>query len=404
MRNCCCMKYFKKQSKIELIHHAEFVAWVLNPTDESNRYWEAYLTENPDMKKEFNQTRFLIKGLVPNEKSLSETEVELLWEKIEQSNISKKRNHFKIRRWSVAAGFLLVIGLSGWFLSTHNKSENSLINYHSIVVPSTSGNEIKLIYADHTEKTFTSKEVGLKYDQDGKLETKTGKQVQTEEVLGQNRTEEQMNQIVVPRGRRSNIELADGTKLWLNSGSRAIYPVVFKGKSREIFIEGEGYLEVAHDATKPFYVVTDNMKVKVLGTKFNVSAYKEDDHVSLVLVEGSIEATTSHKSLLLKPNQLLNYTKLTDTSTIEQANVFEYVSWVDGWMLCNKEKLQSIVIKLSRYYDIKICYHDLRLNNLTLTGKLDLKNNCEDVFKVICATAPLNYQINDKGIFLTIKE
>ena len=151
-----------------------------------------------------------------------------------------------------------------------------------------------------------------------------------------------MNQLVVPFGKKSKIELADGTRLWLNSGSRAIYPVVFQKGKREIYLEGEGYLEVAHNASSPFYVVTDQMKVRVLGTKFNLSAYKEDASVSVVLVEGSVEASSESGKLILKPNQLLNYQKSTRESTISHANVLQYVSWIDGWMLCDKEKLSSI--------------------------------------------------------------
>ena len=114
-------------------------------------------------------------------------------------------------------------------------------------------------------------------------------------------------------------------------GSRAIYPVAFNGKTREIYIEGEGYLEVAHDAAQPFYVVTDQVKVKVLGTKFNISAYKDDNHVSVVLVEGSCSGFQSAENLVMKPNQILNYEKLTQRSTLEKTNVLEYVSW-NRWL------------------------------------------------------------------------
>ena len=211
-----------------------------------------------------------------------------------------------------------------------------------------------------------------------------------------------MNQLVVPFGKKSKIELADGTRLWLNSGSRAIYPVVFQKGKREIYLEGEGYLEVAHNASSPFYVVTDQMKVRVLGTKFNLSAYKEDASVSVVLVEGSVEASSESGKLILKPNQLLNSQKSTRESTISHANVLQYVSWIDGWMLCDKEKLSSIFTKLSRYYDVKIDISDPRFDKMTLTGKLDLKTKCEDVLKVICSTAPIKYSISEKQITLII--
>lgn len=396
------MTFANKHKTVELIHNFDFVEWVLKPTDGSDQFWETWLIENPLYKKEFEHARFIIKGLVSHKKSLSEAEVLALWNKIEQTKILKNNKLIHLKKWSAVAGILLILGISGLLITHRVAPKIGTFDYHSLAANVGPGNDIRLILADHTQKTFATKEVELKYNREGKLETKTGKQVQTEELNKSSETI-QMNQIVVPRGKRSNIELADGTKLWLNSGSRAIYPVVFSGKTREIYIEGEGYLEVAHDATKPFYVVTDQIKVKVLGTKFDISAYKEDSRVSVILVEGSVQASSAIETLVMKPEQILNYEKLTQRTTLGKADVLEYVSWKEGWLLCNKEPIQSITTKLSRYYDIKVDYNDLRLNSMTLTGKLDLKCNCEDVFKVICTTAPLMYQIIDNTIYLTVK-
>ena len=392
-----------EQNKIKFIHNTEFVEWVLKPSDESDQYWGAYIAENPSRKKNIEHARFLIKGLVRQQKSLTDAEVTALWDKIEQTENFRKRRFINLKKWSAAASILIIVGISGWLAVKNNTSKIKEINYQAIAVAPTSGSDIKLILSDQTEKTFSTKEVDLKYNKDGQLETKAGKQVQTEE-LSKSTEAEPMNQLVVPRGKRSSVELADGSKLWLNSGSRAIYPVAFNGKIREIYIEGEGYLEVAHDASRPFFVVTDHVKVKVLGTKFNISAYKDDAHVSVVLVEGSVQASSATENLVMKPNQILNYEKLTQRSTLEKTNVLEYVSWKDGWMLCNKECIQSIITKISRYYNVKINCNDPGLNSMTITGKLDLKSNCEDVLKVICTTAPLKYEIINNEIYLKIKE
>ncbi|HZK98214.1 MAG TPA: FecR domain-containing protein [Prolixibacteraceae bacterium] len=396
------MRHSNENNKIEFIHNPDFVEWVLRPSVESDAYWKAYVNDNPSTIKDIEHARFLIKGIVHQQKSLTEAEVSALWDKIKQTESFGKRRFINLKKWSVAASILIILGVSGWLAIQNNTSTIKEFNYQSIAVVTAPGNDIKLILSDQSEKTFTAKEVDLKYNQKGQLETKAGKQVQTED-LSKSSEKEQMNQLVVPRGKRSSVELADGSKLWLNSGSRAIYPVAFNKKTREIFIEGEGYLEVAHDALRPFYVVTDQVKVKVLGTKFDISAYKDDNHVSVILVEGSVQASIGTENIVMEPNQLFNYVKLSKKSTLEKANVLEYISWKDGWMLCNKEQIQSITTKLSRYYDLKISYSDQRLNSLTLTGKLDLKSNCEDVLKVICTTAPLNYEIIGDTIYLTMK-
>jgi len=387
----------------ELIHNPEFVQWVLKPNARSNQFWGNWIDENPLQKIEFEQARFILKSLVKDEKSLTESEISELWESIELSQNKVSKRIIRLKKWAAAAGILLILGFSGWLMVQLYGSKKTDIDYHSIAVNIDSGNDIKLILADHSQKKFTNKEVEFKYNQSGKLETKEGKQVQTEDLVKSSEGL-QMNQLIVPRGKRSNIELADGTKLWLNSGSRAIYPVAFNGKTREIYIEGEGYLEVAHNVTKPFIVITDQVKVKVLGTKFNISAYKDDCGISVVLVEGSIEALCGSDDVIMKPNELLNYKKLTHESTLEETNILPFISWKDGWMLCNKEPIHSLTRKLSRYYDLTISYTDPRVNNMTITGKLDLKSKCEDVLKIICATAPLKYEIIGDTIFLTVKE
>ncbi|MCK9638477.1 MAG: DUF4974 domain-containing protein [Prolixibacteraceae bacterium] len=397
------MKDSQEKPSTDFIHQSEFVEWVLRPTDELNQYWENYIAEKPLEIGRIKLAKQLIIDIVPKEKPLDEVEVNILWSKINESVKFRERKIISIRRWSVAASILLVIGLSGWFLSVHKSTDINEINYHSVVGKPKPGKDIMLILADQSKETFSTKEVDLKYSKDGLLTTNSGKQVQKESVE-QNSTIEKMNQLVVPFGKKSKIELADGTKLWLNSGSRAIYPVVFKKDKREIFIEGEGMLEVAHDASRPFYVVTDQMKIRVLGTKFDLSAYKEDATISVVLVEGSVEATSGNEKMILKPNQLLSYHKSTHEPTISHVNVMEYVSWIDGWMLCEKEKLTSICTKLSRYYDVRIDVFDPKFNDMTLTGKLDLKSNCEDVLKVICSTAPINYTISENQITLIIRE
>ena len=92
---------------------------------------------------------------------------------------------------------------------------------------------------------------------------------------------------------RSSLTFSDGTKIWVNSGSKVIYPVSFEKKKREIYVEGEVYLDVTHDTSWPFVVRTQQVDVKVLGTSFNVSAYKDDSNMQVTLVEGKVEVNTN---------------------------------------------------------------------------------------------------------------
>ena len=119
------------------------------------------------------------------------------------------------------------------------------------------------------------------------------------------------NTLVVGDGQRSVIKLPDGTKVWLNSGSRLIYPVTFSGNTREVYLEGEGYFDVVHDKEHPFYVHSNKMDIKVLGTEFYVSSNLESDNNYAVLVQGSIAFSTGNWlnkiEKTLAPGQQINY-------------------------------------------------------------------------------------------------
>jgi transmembrane sensor len=146
------MKDPQEKPPTDFIHQSEFVEWVLRPTDELNQYWENYLAENPSETGRIKLAKQLIISLIPKEKALDEVEVNILWNKINESVIIRKRKIINLRRWSVAASILMVIGLSGWFLSVHTSPKINEINYHSVVVQPKVGNDIKLILADKSEE------------------------------------------------------------------------------------------------------------------------------------------------------------------------------------------------------------------------------------------------------------
>ncbi len=399
--NSFCMKEDLNNITDNLIHDPEFLEWVLRPTKESDQYWAQFISDHPSRKKEMDDAISLIKSLVPQEKELTEESIFKLWNRIDNSVKSKKNGIRHLHIWMAAASIILLFGISG-LLYFQLKSDNTGINYQSIAKADLSSEEVKLIFADKSEEVLRSKDLNIKYSTKGEIEVNSANQP-TEKIQEQPNDADQLNQLIVPRGKRTNLTLSDGTKLFLNSGSRAIFPVIFTKKEREIFIEGEAYLEVAHNENKPFFVVTNKIRVRVLGTKFNVSAYPEDNAVSVVLVEGSVQAIVDSKKVMMVPNQLLTYEKNSGETTLNETDVLRYTSWKDGWMYCEKEKLETIATKLSRYYDVKIEFTDKQLMEMTLTGKLDLKTECSDVIKAISSTAPILFEIQDNVIVISKK-
>ena len=186
--------------------------------------------------------------------------------------------------------------------------------------------------------------------------------------------------VKVPQGERMTIMLADGTKVVANSRTTVAYPESFSASSREIYVNGEAYFEVAHDAKRPFIVKTDRFKVKVLGTRFNVSDY-DASKSNVVLVEGSVELTTANKDVVrMQPSDKVEIQNGAFTSKI-QVNTDDYTCWMEGIMNLHGDDIQVIARKLSYYYGVQIvCEH---IPTKPLYGKLVLQDSLFDVLNAI---------------------
>lgn len=186
--------------------------------------------------------------------------------------------------------------------------------------------------------------------------------------------------VKVPQGERMTIMLADGTKVVANSRTTVTYPESFPAASREIYVKGEAYLEVAHDAKRPFIVKTDHFKVKVLGTRFNVSDY-DASMSNVVLVEGSVELTTANKDVVrMQPSDKVEIQNGAFTSK-KQVNTDDYTCWMNGIMNLHGDDIQAIARKLSHYYGVRIVCEQIPTK--PLYGKLVLQDSLSDVLNAI---------------------
>jgi len=210
------------------------------------------------------------------------------------------------------------------------------------------------------------------------------------------------NTVIVPYGKRTYVTLSEGTKVWLNSGSKFTYPVAFTGDKREVHLVGEAIFDVTHDKKKPFYVITDDYDIKVLGTVFNVSSYEDDTYTSTALAQGSVEIKYDTNSIFgksrikIKPGTLAVYNNQNKTIRSSTVDVSKYMSWRDGKFIFKKQRLDNIVKKLSRYYNISIKIENERLKAETFSGHLDLKENINKVLEIISETTDLKFE-KEKG-------
>lgn len=210
------------------------------------------------------------------------------------------------------------------------------------------------------------------------------------------------NTIEVPYGKRSQITLYDGTKVWLNSGTIFKYPVVFSSTTRDVYIEGEAYFDVAKDKKHPFVVSSGQLKINVLGTKFNVCAYPEDNELSATLDEGSIKAvnTANSKDVILIPGEQLVLNRETNKMKLFHVNSQLYTSWKEGMLKFENAPFEELVKKMERWYDVKIIV-DKSINtkeHYTMTIKTE---SLREMLKVVSKTTAIKYEIKEN--IITIK-
>ncbi len=165
------------------------------------------------------------------------------------------------------------------------------------------------------------------------------------------------NTVTTPRGGQYQVVLSDGTKVWLNAVSSLRFSTGFTGKQRVVELTGEGYFEVTKNASRPFIVKTSNLSVEVLGTHFNVSAYKDEENSKTTLLEGSIRITSGSSSNLLQPGQQVSVNNSTnEMKLVKQANTEEAVAWKEGYFQFSGADLPVIMRQIARWYDVDVVY------------------------------------------------
>ncbi|HEX9827439.1 MAG TPA: FecR domain-containing protein [Flavobacteriaceae bacterium] len=216
-------------------------------------------------------------------------------------------------------------------------------------------------------------------------------------------TEIAYNTLTIPRGGQFYIKLSDDTKIWLNSESQLKYPVSFTdGKTRQVeLVYGEAYFEVSpstEHSGSDFKVQHSKQEIQVLGTQFNIKAYKDETHVYTTLVEGKVAISASGKQQVLQPDQQSNLDIETGQLIIAPVDVFYEVSWKDGIFNFKGKALKDIMKTLSRWYDMDVVIKNKALETVTFTGVLRKNQPIVEILSAIRSTAINNYEIHDKTI------
>ena len=221
---------------------------------------------------------------------------------------------------------------------------------------------------------------------------------------GYKKLNSQMVEMVNPMGMRSSVVLSDGTKVILNAGTTLSYPTAFVSGQREVKVNGEAFFEVSHDKEHPFIVSAENVKVKVLGTKFNVKAYDDDDNIEVTLAEGKVGVGLDTKNLIqIIPGQQIKYMKASHRFIKREVRLQSYTAWVCGKFYFTNYPLEKIAKQLERSFNVRIQILVDDLRKAAFTGDFVRGEYIDQILRVMTANRPIRYEIEGDQITISKK-
>ena len=238
-------------------------------------------------------------------------------------------------------------------------------------------------------------------------------------------------ELTTPKGSKTQLLLPDGTKIWLNAGSKLLYPNKFSDNLREVFLEGEGYFDVTKDTKRPFIVHTSDINIRVLGTVFNVKSYPNEGTIETTLISGKVliesKSEDAKKIAQLLPNQKVTFLRKSGTVLLNDAeqkkaaqmitdkhnnsesgkiiisdkvNTSVYTAWKDNLLIFDNETFESIAYKLERRYGAVILFNDKEIKNYRFSGTFP-EISIERALNALQFASPFNYKINGDSIFIS---
>jgi ferric-dicitrate binding protein FerR (iron transport regulator) len=207
---------------------------------------------------------------------------------------------------------------------------------------------------------------------------------------------EQNLTVVAPVCARIVVDLPDGTKVWLNSGSELTYPIVFNTTERRVHLTGEAYFKVNKSET-PFFVSNLGPEIKVYGTEFNVNSYANEDLVTVALAEGKVSLNSEGKEQFITPGQVSAFDKKSKSITIENADVFTYSSWREGKYIFRNTPLSSILRILQRQHNVNIQLMNPELGNYRYNMTIN-NESLEQILQLLSISAPIKYNYKRKEL------
>lgn len=306
------------------------------------------------------------------------------------------------QRWVAAASIVLVAGWGSYFFATRKKQTPAAVVQTAVAndIKPPASNKAVITLADGTELPLSGSGNGeLAREGNVKLVKLANGQIVYRDPGDKKISAPRFNTLSNPRGSSVvDMELADGSHVWLNAGSSIRYPVAFTGKERKISMTGEAYFEVAHNAAMPFKVISDKAEVTVLGTHFNVNAYTDESNTKVTLMEGAVKVNSSGAAKILRPGE---QAQVTDKIVVAaDADLEEVMAWKAGkFIFGEKADIETIMRQVSRWYDVDIAYRGKVTSHFG--GTISKQVNISEVLKILEATGNVKCSVEGKKVIIT---
>ena len=351
---------------------------------------EAWLRESPRHAEEWNALRreIVAGGAVFDLQREGKRMVEKRWRKFERQTRGRQWILVWVR---YAAAALVPLGLAFWFLIGRQPEAPRQVAVAPIL-PGTY--KARLILDD-------GRQVALDSATHVRMRELPGVEVKAENNVlvytnGDTIVEKQVkyNTLEIPRGGEYALQLADGTRVWLNAGTSLRYPVAFSGQERRVELRGEGYFEVAKDSASPFVVSVNGVDVRVLGTSFNVSAYS--DEVVTTLVEGKVLMRSQADSVVLVPDRQGVWDG--KRMTVKRVDARNYALWREGVFFFEDMPLEDILDALARWYDVHVFYQNAELKMMRFSVEIKRYEHIDTILRRIAETNRVRFNVNNRTV------
>ena len=343
------------------------------------------MLDNPQYSEELNsilRDNFDSVEIPSVSSEVTEKFIEELKGKMNSSSKTEKTAVIKLFNWkkiAVAASILIAVGI-GTFVVFQKGDEAPVVVVSKQVndkAPGKTGAILTL--ADGSKIVLDSLGNGLVANQNNTtVSKKNGALV----YKSGNNSELVYNTMTTPRARQYNLELSDGTKVWLNASSSLTFPTSFASNERKVILTGEAYFEVAKDKKRPFRVSVNEMQVNVLGTHFNINAYDDEATINTTLLEGSVLLSEKSQKVLLKPGEQAQKQKKGTIVVNNKVNIDKVMGWKNGVFYFENADLQTVLREISRWYDVDVVF-EKGIPVRTFEGEIQRNLKLSQVLKIL---------------------